>query len=158
MTLPTDPARDHPFVIGLPVALQDMLMAAGRRVVLPAARRVFSEGDPADRFYLLLSGHVALETHVPTRGTVRFLSLHADDVLGVSWLVPPYRYGFDATAIEDTDALAIDAPRIRTACDADPALGYILMQRLMPVMTGRLRTARLQSLDLFTRPPGREVV
>jgi CRP-like cAMP-binding protein len=72
------------------------------------------------------------------------------EVLGVSWLFPPYRWQFDAHALEPTRAISFDATCLRAKCDEDPALGYELMQRLAETMSRRLRSARIRMLDLYS--------
>ena len=110
---------------------------------------VFREGGPADTFYLLRSGTVALETHVPGRGPARLLTLHDDDVLGWSWLFPPYRWHFDARALESVLALAFDGACLRQKAQDDHELGYELMRRFAEVIVSRLQATRLQLLDVY---------
>ena len=76
-------------------------------------------------------------------------SAHADDVVGWSWLVPPYRWLFDARATEETSAIAFDGACLRGKCEADPAIGYALLQRVVRVMSDRLQSARVRLLDLY---------
>jgi CRP/FNR family cyclic AMP-dependent transcriptional regulator len=110
---------------------------------------VFREGGAADTFYVILSGTVALETHVPGRGPARLLTLHEGDVLGWSWLFPPYRWHFDARALESVGALAFDGACLRRKSDEDHELGYELMRRFAEVMVSRLQATRLQLLDVY---------
>ena len=88
------------------------------------------EGEPADAFYVIREGAVALETDVPGRGAVTLETLHDGDLLGWSWLVPPYRTAFDARALGTTHAIAFDGACLRGKCEADPALGYDLLKLL----------------------------
>jgi CRP/FNR family transcriptional regulator, cyclic AMP receptor protein len=74
--------------------------------------------------------------------------------VGWSWLVPPYRWVFDARAVAPTSAMAFDAVCLRGKCDADPALGFDLMQRVARVMYERLQAARVRLLDLYGAPHG----
>lgn len=67
----------------------------------------------------------------------------------MSWLVPPYRWTYDAKALELTRALAIEAKCLRGKCEADHDLGYEMMERFMPVLVERLHAARLQMLDVY---------
>jgi CRP/FNR family cyclic AMP-dependent transcriptional regulator len=110
---------------------------------------VFREGQPADVFYLLRRGAVALETFVPTRGPVRLTTIHEGDVLGWSWLFPPYRWHFDARALEPVRAVAFDGACLRDKCGEDHDLGFELMQRFAEVMVSRLQATRLQLLDVY---------
>jgi CRP-like cAMP-binding protein len=69
--------------------------------------------------------------------------------VGISWLVPPYRWRYDAKAIESTRTIAIDAACLRQQSDADHDLGYEMMKRLLPMIVQRLQTTRLQILDIY---------
>ncbi|HET7855171.1 MAG TPA: cyclic nucleotide-binding domain-containing protein [Gaiellaceae bacterium] len=110
---------------------------------------VFREGQQADVFYLLRRGTVALETFAPTRGAIRLTTIHEGDVLGWSWLFPPYRWHFDARAIEALRAVAFDGTCLRRKCADDHDLGYELMLRFADVMVSRLQASRLQLLDVY---------
>jgi CRP-like cAMP-binding protein len=107
------------------------------------------EGEPADAFYVIRHGAVALETVVPQRGPVVLQTLHDGELLGWSWLVPPYRTAFDARSRGTTRAIAFDGACLRDKCEADPALGYALLKLLSGVFTERLQDTRLRLLDLY---------
>jgi CRP/FNR family transcriptional regulator, cyclic AMP receptor protein len=110
---------------------------------------IFREGGAADTFYVLRSGSVALETYVPGRGPARLLTLHDEDVLGWSWLFPPYRWHLDAKALQHVRALALDGACLRGKAEADHDLGYELMRRFAEVIVSRLQATRLQLLDVY---------
>ena len=75
-------------------------------------------------------------------------------MVGTSWLVPPYRWRFDARAVTLTRAIGIDARCLRDKCDADHHLGYEMMKRFLPEITRRLDEARMQLMDVYgTRKP-----
>ena len=123
---------------------------AGHRVFEPG-ERIMREGDPADAFYVIREGAVALETAVPARGSVVLQTLHDGDLLGWSWLVPPYRTAFDARSLGRTHVVAIDGACLRGKSEADPALGYALLKLLSGVFVQRLQDTRLRLLDLYGR-------
>jgi CRP/FNR family cyclic AMP-dependent transcriptional regulator len=110
---------------------------------------LFREGDPADIFYLVRHGEIALETFVPARGPMTIETLEAGEVLGWSWLFPPYRWHFDARALTLVRATAFDGACLRGKCVDDPALGYDLMSRFAQVLIERLQWTRLRLLDLY---------
>jgi CRP-like cAMP-binding protein len=110
---------------------------------------IFREGGPADTFYVIRSGSVAIETHVPGRGSARLMTLHDEDVLGWSWLFPPYRWHFDARALEHVRALAFDGACLRGKSVENHELGYELMRRFAEVMVSRLQATRMQLLDVY---------
>jgi CRP/FNR family cyclic AMP-dependent transcriptional regulator len=98
---------------------------------------------------VLRAGRVALELHAAASRSVCIQTLDAGDVLGWSWLFPPYRWSFDARAVQDVRAICIDGECLRGKCDEDPAMGYALMQRFSRLMIQRVESARLQLLDLL---------
>ncbi|PWU11600.1 MAG: Crp/Fnr family transcriptional regulator [Verrucomicrobia bacterium] len=108
---------------------------------------IFREGDPANRFYLLQKGQVALESYVPDKGRVCVETIGAGEVLGWSWLFPPYLWHFDARAIEPTDAVFIYGIPLRDECELDHELGYELTKRMAAVMMRRLQRSRRQLLE-----------
>lgn len=110
---------------------------------------LFHEGDPADNFYLIRHGRVALDIFVPQRGPVTFETIHEGGVIGWSWLFPPYRRHSDARAIVLTRAVAFDGECLRAKCEEDKALGYEFLKRFGQVMVDRIRATRLQLLDVY---------
>ncbi len=144
--------RLHPFLRGLPGEIVVLVAGCAKNVVFQPNGFVFREGGDADSFYLVRHGTVALESFVPGRGPISFLTVKSGEILGADWLVPPYRWSFDARAVELTRAIAFDGKCLRDKCEADPRVGYELMKRFVPPLVERLRTARLQSLDLLDDP------
>ena len=144
----------HPFFDGLDPEYVELIAGCARNVRFAADGVVFAEDDPADVFFLLRSGRVAIELGIPSRGPLRLQTVHEGDILGWSWLFPPHRWQFTARAIEPVRALAIDGACLRGKCDEDPRLGYELMKRFARVMVERLRATRVQLLDVYGHPPG----
>lgn len=107
------------------------------------------EGDPADTFYVIRYGRVALETHAPQRGALTIETIDDGDLLGWSWLVAPFRVDFDARAMGNVHTVTFDAACLRGKADADPVLGYELMRRFIPVIVERLQATRVRLLDLY---------
>src|SRR5262245_3835216 len=107
------------------------------------------EGEPAGDFYVIRSGDVALETFVPQRGALTIETLHDGDLVGWSWLVPPYRTTFDARALDQTRTVSFDGACLRGKCEEDHELGYELMKRFTNVIVGRLQSTRLRLLDVY---------
>jgi CRP/FNR family transcriptional regulator, cyclic AMP receptor protein len=114
---------------------------------------LFREGDDADTFYVLRSGSIALETHVPGQGPARLMTLHDEDVLGWSWLFPPYRWHLDARALQPVRALAFDGACLRQKSVDDHELGYEVMRRFAEVIVSRLQATRMQLLDVYHQQP-----
>lgn len=115
--------------------------------------RIVEEDAPADRLHLIMKGAVALESASPGLPAAAVLTLGAGDFVGVFWIAAPYRWRFSARALEPVESLAIDAEALRRKCDADPAFGYAMMKRFAPLLVERLRSARMQALDLYGARP-----
>jgi CRP-like cAMP-binding protein len=139
----------HPFLAGMPPRQLERLASWGHRSTFRPGTRVFSEGGPADRFWLIRAGQIALDTHLPGRGDVVVETLGSGTVLGWSWFVPPYRWHFGATAVESTLAVALDGTGIRRLCAEDPEIGYELTRRFVEVVVDRLQATRTRLLDLY---------
>jgi CRP/FNR family transcriptional regulator, cyclic AMP receptor protein len=110
---------------------------------------LFREGDPADRFFLIRHGQIALEVHAPGSGSHVIETLGEGEVVGWSWLFKPYRWQFDARAAQPSRLVAFDAACLRGKADADHEFGYQLMQRFASAMLERLQATRLQLLDVY---------
>ena len=104
---------------------------------------IFREGDPANRFYLILDGEVALENSARENGASTLLqTIGADDVLGWSWLFPPYYWHFDARATKPARAIFFYGTWLRENCERDPTFGYEMMKRMSAVIIARLQATR----------------
>lgn len=100
---------------------------------------IFREGDIANRFYLIERGEIALESSSGRGETIPIQSLGSQDVLGWSWLFPPYYYHFDARVLKPTDAIFFYGTRIRELCESDAELGYELLKKMAMTLLKRLR-------------------
>jgi len=140
---------EQPFFKGMDPRWIAFFAGCAGNVRFDAGEYIFREGGEANRFLLIRHGRVALETHVPQRGPVTIYTIGKDDVVGWSWLFPPYRWTFDARALELVRAIGFDAACVRKKCEEDPALGYVLLMRLVPVISSRLQATRLQLLDVY---------
>ncbi len=140
---------EHPFFKGLDPAYLSFIAGCGANVTFQAGEYIFREGDPADHFYIIRHGRVQREIFVPERGPLTIDTLTAGDILGWSWLFPPYRRFSDARALDLTRAVALDGACLRDKCDEDHHLGYELMKRLAPLSMKRLQATMLQLLDLY---------
>jgi CRP-like cAMP-binding protein len=141
--------RDAPCFDGLRPESAELIAGCASNVHFDAGALIFREGEQADAFYLLRHGSVALETHSPARGPVVIETIEAGDVLGWSWLFPPYRWHFDARARTAVRATAFDGECLRGKCAADPVLGYELVSRFAQTLIQRLQWTRLRLLDVY---------
>ncbi|MDH3445341.1 MAG: cyclic nucleotide-binding domain-containing protein [Deltaproteobacteria bacterium] len=141
--------REHDFFRDLEPEYLRTLTGCTSNVRFHAGEIIFKEGTEANRFYLIREGKIAVEVFVPGRGAITIQTIGAGEVLGWSWLFPPYRWNFDARAAEDTRAFALDGKCLRDKCEDNHDLGYELMKRFSVIMTARLQATRLQLLDVY---------
>jgi CRP-like cAMP-binding protein len=141
--------REHAFLDGLDAAACSVVGGCAREVSFEADAYIIREGQPADELYLIRHGRVALEVALPGRGALQFQTIGTNEIIGVSWLVPPYRWSYDARALELVRAIAIDAKCLREECEKNHDFGYKLMMRLVPVLIERLQATRFQILDIY---------
>jgi CRP/FNR family transcriptional regulator, cyclic AMP receptor protein len=127
---------------GLPADHIARLAQVSRHVRLPRSHRLFQEGSPADRFWILDAGEVALDVLVPGVGRLVIETLGRGDVVGLSWLVPPYQWKFGAVCTQPMQAFEFDARAVRAACREDPEFGYAIMTRFMSAVSHRLQATR----------------
>jgi CRP-like cAMP-binding protein len=134
---------------GLPRRHLELIAGCARFARFDAGVSIFTEGQPADRFFVLREGRVTLEVFSPERGRIVVQTLGAGDALGWSWLFPPYRWHLDAMAREPVAAIAFDGACLRGKCHADHELGHLLTERFAALMLQRLMATRLQLLDVY---------
>lgn len=133
----------HPFFLGMGTSHIRLLADCAMRSQFTAGQVIFRKGETANRFYLIERGKVALESSAGDE-VVKIDEIGAGDLLGWSWIFPPYVWHFDARAIEPTTAIFFYGTILREYCDADPALGYELFKRMSEVMMRRLQAARVK--------------
>ncbi len=143
---------EHPFCAGFAAEHCELIGGCARNVRFDKGQYLFREGEPADAFYLIRHGRVALEIMAPGRGALRFLTVDEGEIAGLSWLVPPYRWTYDAQALELTRAISIDATCLRDKAERDHDFGYEIMKRFMAMLIERLHAAQLQMLDVYGAP------
>jgi CRP/FNR family transcriptional regulator, cyclic AMP receptor protein len=145
----------HPFFAGLGGDAMRLIAGCASNVHFAAGEFIFGEGEAASRFYVIRHGRAALQVHSPARGPLLIDTMDQGEVLGWSWLVPPYRYFCDAQAVTPVSAIALDGDCLRGKCEADPELGYQLLKRVTAVMYQRLQSTRIRLLDLYGTEPAR---
>ena len=139
--------RGHEFFAGMDPEYLALIVGCARNAVFRNGAFLFREGDPAQTFYLVREGAVALEITAPGR-VVTVQTLGAGEVVGFSWLMGPHRWQFDGCAVGRVHAIEMDGACLRGKCDADPRLGYDLMQRFALLASRRLQATRLQIMDV----------
>ena len=141
----------HPFLKGMSPEHLKILIDSAMRAEFKAGEIIFREGDPANRFYLIEEGRVELESRKQDRPPVHIQTIGAGDVLGWSWIFPPYYWNFEAQAVDPTKAIFFYGTRLREKCDEDRGFGYELMKRMSAVMLQRLQATRRQLLKMNER-------
>jgi len=144
--------REHDFLKGLSAEHTRLLVSCAKNVRFASGDFLLREGSEASSFYLLRVGHVALEVDVPARGVVQMETVGPGDVLGLSWMIPPYLSHLDARAVEPVVALAFDGTCLRGKMEADHDLGFWLAMRLFEKAYARLERVRLQRIDVYGTP------
>jgi CRP/FNR family transcriptional regulator, cyclic AMP receptor protein len=138
----------HPFLRSMSRHHLAVLAETASDVVFPAGHRLFKDGGHATHFWLIQSGHVALDLHVPGQDRVRIATIGMGELLGWSWLFPPFKWAFGAVAAGPVEAFEFDGRAVRACCAADPALGYELTQRLTRVIANRLQATRIKLISV----------
>jgi CRP-like cAMP-binding protein len=144
--------REHRFFAGLDDDTIKLIAGCARNVRFNAGEYLCHADEPADEFYLLRHGRVALAVVAPGRAAITIETIGPGEIVGVSWLIPPYRWNHDARALELVRAIAMDAKCLRQKCDADHNVGYEMMMRFVPLLVERIQAMRLQLLDVYGAP------
>lgn len=144
-----DIIKEHPFFHDLSPENLDFIAGCGKNVAFKEGELIATPGDPANDFYLIRSGHVSTSLEMMPGKPFIFLTLGKNDILGLSWLIPPYRWTVAARALQTTHAIALDGACLRAKCEEDPVLGFILMKHLVKILVAREEAARLHLLDVY---------
>lgn len=149
--------REHPFFQDTSENDIKIISECGKNVFFDSGIMIARERDPADWFYLIRHGKIAIETTLPQHGSVILQTLSDGDILGWSWLFPPYLWTFDVRTIEPTRAIALNGACLRTKCDQDFRMGYFLMKKFAQIMTDRLQSTRIRLLDIYEAIPKKDL-
>lgn len=139
----------HPFAAGLNDEHLALVAGCARNVSFDDGAMLCVEGENADTFYLVRRGHVSIEVHQAGRGPIVIETVGPGDAVGWSWLVPPYRWTFDARATGPVGALAIDGACLRAKSLEDESLGFALLSLVSQELLERLQATRIRLLDLY---------
>jgi CRP-like cAMP-binding protein len=145
----TQLVAQHSLFRGIPDAMATLVAGCAHNEVFATGENLLTEGGDADTLYLLRRGRIALAVHAPGRGALMIETLETGAAVGWSWLFPPFRWHFDATALEPVGVIAVDARCLRAKADADPIFGYTLMLRVSQMMLERLQATQIRLLDLY---------
>jgi CRP/FNR family cyclic AMP-dependent transcriptional regulator len=140
----------HPFFEGLDKRYLELLVGCASNARYNAGDYLYQEGREATQFFIIRQGRVAIESSVPGRGRITLQTHEAGDVVGWSWLFPPYRWYFSGHAIELTRVIALDGLCLRRKCEQDPDLGYEFMKRFLQKTARSVDLLRGQVVELYT--------
>ena len=141
---------EHPFFAGLDSEFTKLMVSCASNVRFKAGTYILKEGDPANTFYLIREGKVAVEVFAPQRKPIIVATLSVGELLGWSWLLPPFQWKFHARALQNVRAIALDGKCLRTKCEENHDLGYAVLKRFAQIMEQRLEATRLQLLDVYS--------
>ena len=139
----------HPFFDGLDPRYIELAVGCAANVRFNAGEVIFREGEEANNFYLIREGKIALEVFSPGHGSLTVQTLDDGEILGWSWLIPPYHWRFDARAAEVTRAIAFDGKCLRDKCEQDHDMGYELLKRIASILGERLDSTRFQLRGIY---------
>ena len=140
---------EHQFFAGLEAEYIQLLVGCASNVRFDAGVYLVKEGQEANEFFLIRRGRVAVEIFAPQHKPTIVETLGEGEILGWSWLLPPYQWRFHARAVETTMAIALDGRCLRNKCEANHDLGYELLKRFAKIIERRLEAAHLQILDVY---------
>lgn len=126
-----------------------LLEAHARIVSFQPGELVMTQGLEAKSFYVIRRGRVMIEMSSGSSGVIPIQSLSEGDLMGWSWILPPYRWHFDGRAVELTRAVEFDGVRLRSLGEENPRFGYSLLKVIARLMLGRVQATQLQALDVY---------
>jgi CRP/FNR family cyclic AMP-dependent transcriptional regulator len=132
----------HPFLAGMNNTELALLTDCAMVVRFKPGEIIFREGEPANRFYLIESGRVVVESKGAGGEPIAVDRVQPGDLLGWSWMFPPYTWQFSARAEAPTVAIFFYGTILREYCERNHSLGYELFKRMSAVMVKRLQAAR----------------
>jgi CRP-like cAMP-binding protein len=139
----------HHFFKGLKDEHLDSIIGCASYADFKEGDVILKEHGPAENFYLIRDGLVAIETILGESQTLTIQTIGKNDILGWSWLIPPHRSRFNCRAVKPTSTIKFDGKRLREKCDKDCGLGYEVIKRLAGVFAERLEQTRKQLLDMY---------
>ncbi|NBC65054.1 MAG: cyclic nucleotide-binding domain-containing protein [Bacteroidetes bacterium] len=143
---------EHPFFRDLDEDSLNLIVGCASNVRFEKDDMIIREGDKANKFYIIREGSVALEIQGPGKGKITIDTLSDGEILGWSWLFPPYHWRFDGRAQDRVRAIGLDGKCLREKCEENHDLGYELLKRFSQIIDQRLQATRLQLLDIYGIP------
>jgi len=125
---------------------------------LQTGQTIFSQDDPAERLYVLLSGRVAIRFKPHDGETLTVTEIAQGGVFGWSAALGRRSYTSSAVCLEAGEALGLRGADLRCLCETQPETGVVILERLAEVIAQRLRSTHEQVVELLrlgmrTQPP-----
>lgn len=141
---------DAPAFSGLGDEYARRLAEHGKEIEIANGEVLFRSGEPAKSFFLLVDGEISIEIPAVSGPTLRVQRLTPVRVLGWSWLLPPFKWSFNAKGERDSKLIAFDGEAVLEACEADPAFGYEVIKRFSGLMAERLDAAHRRMMEQWS--------
>ena len=140
----------HPFFTDMDPAALEIVTGCASNAVFRPGSYIFRQGESANHFYLIREGMVSLEIYVPGHQPIVVQTVEEGELLGWSWLVPPYVWSNDARVAQTARVIQLDAACLRKKMETDKVLGYEIYKRFIHVMGERLTGTRMRIVELAT--------
>ena len=144
-----DLIKDQPFLKDMNPEYLDLFVGCASKITFKKGHFLLTQDGNADQFYIIDHGKVHIEMFAGDKGPVTIQSLSDGDILGWSWLIPPYKWRFDALAVDSTTVIAFDGKFLREKCEEDHSFGYDMLKRMTSVITYRLLFTRKDLMDFY---------
>lgn len=142
-------AHKIPLFSGLDPEQLEPLADGFRSDLYEADSIVFSQGDPADRLYILLSGKVAIKFKPPDGEVLTVSEVESGGVFGWSSTLGRESYTSSAFCLEDCETISISGQDLRIMCEEHPETGVIILERLAEVIAQRLRNTHAHVVEML---------
>ena len=146
----TEQAWDGGFLDKFSPQVREKLLSLSEPFRFKAGADIIAEGDCSEYLYIIKSGRVAVEMHMPPKGRRTIRTGEAGDMINWSALVEPHRATASLRAVQDTEALGINGELLIVESHKDCQLGFELYRALTEVIAGRLSATRLQFMDVYS--------
>jgi CRP-like cAMP-binding protein len=143
-----DRLRTHQLFAGLESEIVRRLASMAQAYEFESGEYLWKQGEDTEALYLITSGRIDLEILIPHQGPLQIDTVGPGEVIGCSWVVAPYRWHFDARAVQNASVVVLEGDGLRRQCDDEPVLGYEVLKRLTRFLELRLQKTRLRILEL----------
>jgi CRP-like cAMP-binding protein len=143
--------RGHEALHGFQPQDVQRLATRGNEMRFEPDQLIFQQGERSTNFYLIVSGRIALES-IGGEQVIPVMTLNEGEEMGWSALFSNGLTHFQARAISLVHVIAFDGQKLHEECEQDAAFGYVMMKRLLEIVTERLDATRMQLLDLYETP------